>query len=50
MVSLIPLMTLMHLGDHHNNKIAKNPIEWIREQFTIDILTPNKNPLYLVKK
>ena len=34
----------------HNNKIAKNLIEWIREQFTIDILTPNKKPIILGKK
>ncbi len=29
----------------HNNKIAKNLIEWIREQFTIDILTPIKTTI-----
>ena len=29
----------------HNNKLAKNLIEWIREQFTIDILTPVKTTI-----
>tara|TARA_B100000927_G_C16433536_1_gene456618 strand:- start:198 stop:1046 length:849 start_codon:yes stop_codon:yes gene_type:complete len=29
----------------HSNKLAKNLIEWIREQFTIDILTPVKTTI-----